>query len=71
MYELNRKGEKYGALTVIRKDRDTSETYWWIFRCKCGEFRSVEEQRLIKGLVATCLKCEVKNKMAKMEKSNL
>lgn len=63
MYELKRQGEKYGALTVIAKSHDSSETRWWICKCKCGETRTVEERRLLKGLIATCIKCEVKNKM--------
>ena len=66
MYELKRQGEKYGALTVLKLDRKTSETYWWICQCKCGQIRSVEEQRLVKGLISTCIKCEVKNKMEKL-----
>ena len=65
MYEFNRTGQKFGALRVICKDRITAETIWWMCKCKCGEKRNVEERRLVKGLITTCLKCEVKKKEAK------
>ncbi len=66
MYEFKRDGEVYGALTVIRKDHASRETYWWLCRCKCGEYRKVEESRLIRKQIATCLKCEIRNKEAKL-----
>ena len=66
MYEFKRTGQKFGALTVIGKSHTTPETVWWFCKCKCGEKRVVEERRLLKGLIATCIKCEVKNKMEKL-----
>lgn len=65
-YEKTRIGESYGALTVTGISRKTVETVWWICRCKCGETRAVEERRLTKGMINTCLKCEIKNKQEKI-----
>lgn len=67
MPEFTRQGQQFGALQVIKRDRTTRETIWWICQCKCGQFRTVEESRLISGKIAACLKCEVKNKQANLD----
>jgi hypothetical protein len=67
MHDFGRAGETYGALTVIRLDRTTVETSWWICGCKCGQTRNVEERRLLKGQIATCVNCEVKHKMERSD----
>jgi predicted SprT family Zn-dependent metalloprotease len=56
-------GQKQGALTVIDKARTSRETLWWYCQCKCGEIRTVEERRLVKGMISICIKCEAKSKM--------
>ena len=65
MYEFTRTGEQFGALTVVKRGHTSHETIWWC-QCKCGEYRTVEESRLINKQIAICIKCEVKNQIAKM-----
>lgn len=66
MYQLNRKGETYGALIIVSREDPYSSAARWICRCKCGNFRTVEESRLLSGRIATCPKCELANKQAKL-----
>lgn len=67
LYELHRHNEKYGALTVVGTSQKSGGTLFWRCRCKCGEYRQVEEKRLVSGQIATCIKCEVKDKQSKFE----
>ncbi len=64
MYEFKRTGQKFGNLKIIGKSQRASrETYYWFCLCDCGSRRTVEDRRLVKGMITMCIECEVKKKM--------
>lgn len=70
-FELRRHNQRFGALTVVGSSERSAGTLYWTCVCKCGEYRRVEEKRLVAKQIATCLKCEVKNKMANLENEKI
>lgn len=51
-------GQRFGELTVIRRDRNVvSPRYWWICKCNCGRRDSVSGSYLRSGLKISCKHC--------------
>ncbi len=62
-YRLNSKGQRFEALTVIRRDESHTQADWWLCVCECGSYRSIIEWKLLKGVVAECVRYAVRRKM--------
>ena len=49
-------GNKYGKLTVLKKDeeRKTKSGSYWICQCECGNIKSVKSSSLRRGEIQSC-----------------
>lgn len=49
-------GNRYGRLTVLRKDTDriTKSGSYWICRCDCGKEKSIKSSSLRRGEIVSC-----------------
>ena len=49
-------GNKYGKLTVLKKDenRKTKSGSYWICQCECGNVKSVKSSSLRRGEIQSC-----------------
>jgi hypothetical protein len=66
MYESKRSGQKFGNLQVIGKSqRESRHSPAWFCRCDCGSHRTVEERRLMEGVIIMCMECELKKEREK------
>ena len=66
MYESKRTGQKFGNLKIIGKSqRESGQSPAWFCQCDCGSHRTVEERRLVNGIVIMCMECEVKKEREK------
>ncbi len=63
MYAPNRTGQKFGDLKVIGMSNPVGNSIWWPCQCWCGNYRSVEEKRLVSGQIKMCVPCEVRKKV--------
>ncbi len=51
------------ALTVIRRDESHTQADRRLCVRECGGYRSVIEWKLLKGVVAECVRCDGRRKM--------
>ena len=66
MYESKRTGQKFGKLKVIGKSqRESRQSPAWFCQCDCGSHRTVEERRLMEGVIIMCMECELKKEREK------
>lgn len=47
-------GKKFGRLTVIRPDTESSRRYRWVCRCDCGNIKSIEGTKIRTGHTQSC-----------------
>ena len=49
-------GQKFGRLTVIKKDTDkiTNSGSYWICQCDCGNIKSIKSSSLRRGEIVSC-----------------
>lgn len=48
-------GERYGRLTAIKRlDKKYHGTYYWLFKCDCGNYKESPANRVRSGLVKSC-----------------
>lgn len=59
------KGNKYGHLTAIMYSGTgtRNEGSLWLFRCDCGNERTLSLKAVTAGRIRTCGKCELKHKL--------
>ena len=50
----NLKGNRYGRLTVLERDKNQGEFVTWRCRCDCGTFVTVRAQGLLNGSSKSC-----------------
>ncbi len=63
MYALNRTDQKFGDLKVIGMSNPQGNMIFWPCQCWCGNYRSVEEKRLVSGQITMYVPCVVRKKM--------
>lgn len=65
-------GNKYGRLTVLRKDnnRKTNSGSYWICQCECGTIKSIKSSSLRRGEIQSC-GCLFKEKIQQTGLNNL
>lgn len=47
-------GQRFGSLTVIKRDESRRGKVYWICRCDCGNIKSVESYKLKTGNTSSC-----------------
>ena len=59
-------GQRFGRLSVIKRDTTKKKRVWWVCSCDCGEEKSVPSTRLKNGQTQSCgcLKEEYKKEAA-------
>jgi hypothetical protein len=57
--------QQFGDLKIIGQVDYRGGLNWWPCQCKCGNYREVEEKRLLDGIITSCVPCAVKRKMEK------
>ncbi len=50
--------QKFGDLKVISKGERSTDSYWWVCKCWCDNYRVVEERRLINDEITMYTGCE-------------
>lgn len=54
-YLQDHTGERYGRLTIIRRDKNFEPTYAkWICRCDCGRLKSISYRNMRAGNSTSC-----------------
>lgn len=47
-------GDKYGMLTVIRKEPSGKYCSWWYCKCECGQYKKISGSNLLSGQTVSC-----------------
>ncbi|MBS4171915.1 hypothetical protein [Bacillus sp. FJAT-49736] len=47
-------GQKFGRLTVVRRDTSSNKTFLWVCKCECGNVKTVRSFDLRDGKVKSC-----------------
>jgi hypothetical protein len=57
----------FGDLKVVGQADHRGGLNWWPCQCqcKCGNYREIEEKRLLAGMITSCVPCDVKREMEK------
>ena len=66
-------GNKYGRLTVLKKDKEriTKSGSYWICQCECGKIKSIRSSSLRNGDIVSCGCYRMEKIMATKEKNGL
>lgn len=51
---IDRTGQRYGKLTVLRREDNGKNYVCWLCKCDCGNYTIVKAQNLAKGVTKSC-----------------
>ncbi|HEX8846973.1 MAG TPA: hypothetical protein VF791_20185 [Pyrinomonadaceae bacterium] len=52
--------KQFGDLKALDRGDSSRRMYWWLCQYRCGNYRRVEEKRLVAGLITSCIHCQVR-----------